>query len=129
MRSTSTTSSSRSPRSGARMLPRIGTPRSAEHHFRGGLEGQRLERRAKCPDSRAVLRGGIAQQADDRVGEASGEPGDRTGRTARHGLRNQRFGTDEDVEAFEHVRLEALPGRVGHFQPDEVRRLVPQRVR
>src|SRR5919198_1543747 len=100
MRATSSRSSSVSPR-------------------RGALSPQRT-------DALPVVRCRIADERGDDVGEAGGKPRDGAGGTGRQPLRDERLGADEDVEPVEEVRGEAVPGRVGNLEADEVRRLLTE---
>src|SRR6185312_11769003 len=72
------------------------------------------------------LRARLADERDDRVGEAPREPRDGPDRACREPTLEQRLGTDEHVEALDEVRLEPLPGTVRDLHPGEVRSALAQ---
>ena len=90
--------------------------------------GRRLKREAlqRGADRPELGRVGIAHGSRDQLGERRAE--------RRHGsrgaggkpLRDQCLRADEDVQAFEQIRSESLPGGVRHLQAAEVGRCRPQ---
>src|SRR5439155_13520245 len=77
-----------------------------------GMSREALDRSADLREPRIHRHDLLRQRARERR--------DRAGRAVLESLSDQRLGPDEDVETFEEVRRERLPGRIGHLHPDEV---------
>ena len=69
---------------------------------------------------------GSRTSAATTSGYTDGEPGHGPGRAAGQPARDQRLGSDEDVEPVEQVRLDLLPRLVGDLEPAQVRRALAQ---
>src|SRR5205823_5802177 len=97
----------------------------AQDVLRGGVErkpleavAERLEIRSRHPPY------GCGDLGRERRREA----GDHADRTRPYPLPDQGLRPDEDVQALDQIRLEALPGAIRDLEAGEVRRLFPQAV-
>ena len=82
------------------------------------MERKLLEPLAERLEVRA---GNAAEGGRDLARKGGRQPGDDADGAAGEAGLDQSLRPDEDIEAVEQVRLEAVPRLVGHLQPDEVR--------
>ena len=85
-----------------------------------------LDGRAELTETRGSFGARLANDRGDLARERRGERRHRTDRSRRTPLRDQRLRADEDVEAGQEVLRETLPGRIGHLEPGDVRRVLLQ---
>src|SRR5262249_20281558 len=83
---------------------------------------RRGERKSLDPfPERAEIRPGQAPHGGSDLARKGGrQPGNRPCGAGAQALRDQGLGPDEDVQAFEEIRLEPLPRPVGDLQPGKV---------
>ena len=111
-------------RSGARTSSRHGHALEREEPLQRGLPREALDEGAQLAEPRGSLGGRVANDRGDLARERRRERRDRATRAARHPVRDERLGADEDVEARQEVLLERLERRVRDLETDDVRRVV-----
>ena len=90
------------------------------------MERKLLDRDAKRGEPPARARGPGVNRLGDQLRKGGREPGDGAPRASLQARMDEWLRADENVESLDEVRLEALPGRVGHLNAGEIGRALPQ---
>ena len=80
-----------------------------------------LDRRAELAETNRAVGRGRPHDLGDLARERGRQPRDGTDGARRQAVEDQGLRPDEDVEALEQVRREAVERRVGHLQAGEIR--------